>query len=71
MFFVLHSSHRRLSTIAKNYSTTMSEVNKKFTVNNLFNVEGWVAVVSGGGTGSVNTHSDNLHYNTVVCVELA
>ena len=36
----------------------MSEVNKKFTVNNLFNVEGWVAVVSGGGTGSVNTHSE-------------
>jgi NAD(P)-dependent dehydrogenase (short-subunit alcohol dehydrogenase family) len=42
----------------------MSEANKKFTVNNLFNVEGWVAVVSGGGTGSVNTLSDNLHYNT-------
>ncbi|KIM76359.1 hypothetical protein PILCRDRAFT_826347 [Piloderma croceum F 1598] len=29
----------------------MSEANKKFTVNNLFDVEGWVAVVSGGGTG--------------------
>lgn len=29
----------------------MVEGNAKFAVNNLFNVEGWVCVVSGGGTG--------------------
>jgi len=29
----------------------MASGNAKFTVNNLFNVEGWVCVVTGGGTG--------------------
>ena len=29
----------------------MASENAKFTVNNLFNVEGWVCVVTGGGTG--------------------
>lgn len=36
---------------ARNFASKMSSFNSRFAVKNLYNVEGWVCVVSGGGTG--------------------